>query len=77
MEKADFLYFEVEAPNGINLIMFRDSSVTFLQKPEKIKVRFLVTKLLMLQNRGYIAPSTGSFLIELHTKHVFSKNANE
>ena len=25
MEKADFLYFEVEAPNGINLIMFRDS----------------------------------------------------
>ena len=32
MEKADFLYFEVEAPNGINLIMFRDSSVTFAEK---------------------------------------------
>ena len=32
MEKADFLYFEIEAPNGINLIMFRDSSVTFSAK---------------------------------------------
>ena len=32
MEKANFLYFEVEAPNGINLIMFRDSSMTFSAK---------------------------------------------
>ena len=30
----------------------------------------------MLQNR-VIAPSTDPFPIELHTKHVFSKNANE
>ena len=32
MEKANFLYFEVEAPNGINLIMFLESSVTFSAK---------------------------------------------
>ena len=56
MEKADFLYFEVEAPNGINLIMFRDSNVTFSAKNQKkIKVRFLVINLLMLQNSGYSA----------------------
>ena len=36
MEKADFLYFDVEAPNGINLIMFRDSIAWhFLQRSEK------------------------------------------
>ena len=35
MEKADFLYFEVEATNGINLIMFRDSSVTFSAKTKQ------------------------------------------
>ena len=35
MEKADFLYFEVEASNGIILIMFRDSSVTFSAKIRK------------------------------------------
>ena len=29
MENANFLYFEVEAPKGINLIMFRESSMTF------------------------------------------------
>ena len=28
MEKTDFLYFDVEAPNGIDLIMFRDSFLT-------------------------------------------------
>ena len=38
MEKADFLYFEVEAPNGINLITFRHSSVTFSAKIRK-KIR--------------------------------------
>ena len=32
MEKADFLYFEVEDPKGINLIMFRGSHVTFSAK---------------------------------------------
>ena len=32
MGKADFLYIEVENPKGINLIMFRDSSVTFTAK---------------------------------------------
>ena len=37
MEKADFLYFEVEAPNGIDLIMFRDSSVTLSDKKRKQK----------------------------------------
>ena len=42
MEKADFLYFEAEAPDRINLIMFRDSSVTFSAKIRKQnKVRFL------------------------------------
>ena len=35
MEKADFLYFEVEAPNMINLIMFWDRSVTFSAKIRK------------------------------------------
>ena len=41
MEKADFLYFEVEGPNGINLIMFGDSSLTFFCKNQKkIKVHF-------------------------------------
>ena len=41
MGKADFLYFQVEAPKGINLIMFRNSSRAFffLQKSEKM-VRF-------------------------------------
>ena len=29
MEKADFLNYEFEAPNGISLIMFQDSSVKF------------------------------------------------
>ena len=38
MEKADLLYFEVEDPDGINLIMFRDSSVTFSAKIRK-KIR--------------------------------------
>ena len=56
MEKAEFLYFEVEAPNGINLILFRNSSLTFSAKiRKKIKVPFLVINLLMLQNRGYSA----------------------
>ena len=32
MEKPDFSYFEVEDPNGINLIMSRDSTVTFSAK---------------------------------------------
>ena len=41
MWKADFLYFEVKAPKGINLIMFGDSSVIFSAKiRKKIKVRF-------------------------------------
>ena len=29
MEKSDFLYFNVEAPKGINLIMFSDGSMVF------------------------------------------------
>ena len=54
--KAYFLYFEVEAPKGINLVMFRDSNVTFSAKiRKKIKVRFWVINLLMLQNTGYSA----------------------
>ena len=45
MEKADFLYFKVEAPSGINLVMFRDSSMTFSAKiRKKIKVAFLSNK---------------------------------
>ena len=32
MEKADFLYFEVEDPKGTDLIMFRESSMTFSAK---------------------------------------------
>ena len=35
MEKADFLYFEVEAPKRINLIMFMDISMTFSAKIRK------------------------------------------
>ena len=35
MEKADYLYFKGEAPNGTNLIMFRDSSVTLSAKFRK------------------------------------------
>ena len=54
--KWTFRLFEVEAPNGINLIMLRDTTVTVSAKAEKkIKVRFLVINLLMLQNRGYSA----------------------
>ena len=46
MEKADFLYFEVEAPNEIHLIMFRDSSLTFPAKNQKkLKVHFWVINL--------------------------------
>ena len=49
MEKADFLYFEVEDPNEINLITFRDSSVIVSAKiSETIKVLFWVINLLML-----------------------------
>ena len=33
--KRNFLYFEFEASNGISLIIFRDSSVKFLQKSDK------------------------------------------
>ena len=34
MEKADFLFFEVEAPSGINFIIF-NGSVTFSEKNKK------------------------------------------
>ena len=40
MGKASFLYFEVETPKGINLIMFRNSNLTFSAKSEKNRVRF-------------------------------------
>ena len=43
MEKADLLHYEVETPDGINLIMFRDGSVTYsakIRKKNKNKVRF-------------------------------------
>ena len=43
MDKVDFLYSEVQAPNGIKLIMFRDSSVTFSAKIRK-KGAFLSNK---------------------------------
>ena len=33
--KADFLYFEVEDPNGIDLIMLWDSSMIFSAKVTK------------------------------------------
>ena len=35
IEKADFLYFEVKAPNEANLMTFRESSVTFSAKIKK------------------------------------------
>ena len=35
MEKADFLYFELEPLNGISLIMSQDSSVKFSAKIRK------------------------------------------
>ena len=35
MGKVDFLYFEVEAPKGIHLIMFRNSSLKFSAKNQK------------------------------------------
>ena len=56
--RTALLYFEFEAPNGINLIMFRDNSTAFSAKiRKKIKVRFWVINLLILflQNRGYSA----------------------
>ena len=40
MEKADFLYFEFEDPNGINLIMFWDCNVKFSVKITQ-KLRFV------------------------------------
>ena len=43
--------------------------------PPKLKVRFVVINLLMLQNIGY-STLNGLISIELHTKHVFCKNAN-
>ena len=44
MGKADFLYFEVEAPKGINLIMFWNEAWHFLQKSEKNHGAFLSNK---------------------------------
>ena len=44
MEKVDFLYFEFEDSKGDHLIVFRDSSVTFLQKSEKYLGAFLKNK---------------------------------
>ena len=35
MEKADFYTFEFDAPNRINLIIFRDNRVTFSAKIRK------------------------------------------
>ena len=54
MGKADF---EVEAPKGINVIMFRDSNYPdiFCKNQKKIRVRFWVINLFMLQNTGYSA----------------------
>ena len=41
--KRNFYKLLLRPPNGINLIMFRDSSVTFSAKiRKKIEVRFLV-----------------------------------
>ena len=65
--KQTFLYFEVEAQYGINLIMFHNSSVR-----KKLKSTFLSNKPLRLQNRDY-STLNGTFPIELQTKHVFSK----
>ena len=55
--KPTFFYFEVEAPKGINLIMFRNSGLTFSAKKnqKKIRVRFWVTNLFMLHSTGYSA----------------------
>ena len=35
MEKADFLYFQVEVPNGINFIIFRYNSAIFGKNQDK------------------------------------------
>ena len=76
MGKADFLYFEVEAAKGINLIMFRNSSLTFSAKIRKKKLgAFFNNKPFMLHSTSYSA--LNPFPIEMHTKHVFSKNANK
>ena len=72
MEKADSSYFEVEAPNGISLIMLWESSVTFSAKIRKSA--FLSNK--SLNERGYSALND-PVPIELHTKHIFSKNVNK
>ena len=37
--ESGLLYFEVDAPNGINLFMFRNSSVTFSANIRKKKIR--------------------------------------
>ena len=44
MEKADFLYFEVEAPKGIILIMFTDRSITISAKIRKNLGAYLSNK---------------------------------
>ena len=76
MGKADFLYFEVEPPPPmeINLIKFRDSSVTFSAKIRKNQCVFLGNKPFNASKIEVIAPSTGPFPIELHTKHFFNAN---
>ena len=78
----DLFYFEFEAPNGINLIMFRDSSVTFSAniRKKKIKGCFLVINLLMPQNRGYsilnglishrVAHKTSFLKTQINKKHT-------
>ena len=44
MEKADLLYFEVEAPNGINVIKLQDRSGTFSAKVrQKKKLRCVLS----------------------------------
>ena len=42
MAKADFLYFELKASNGISLIMFRGSGVKFSEKNQK-KIRCILS----------------------------------
>ena len=74
LEKADFLYSEFEAPNGISFIIFWDCSVKVSSKIRK-KVRILVITLLMLQNR-YKAPSTGPFPIATDRAGLFFSNAS-
>ena len=71
--RTTLLYSEVEAPKAVNLIMFRNSSLTFSAKIRKNQGAFLSNKPFYAFTVQVKAPSMGPFPIEMHTKHFFLK----